>query len=538
MRYARAASSLGTRSPRRRAATAGHSGSEPRRDRREPHDDRADRRPAAPCAAACRRRARRDRTRPTADSRCRAARARPSTIAGTTNRRLNGTDGERRRSRRAATLGRPVRSLDRHRRRRRRHPRDGYSVMLDRYEDRRGLRWSWPCAVACARPTPHDSRRSPTAELRDRPLRRRRARQQRGRSRWAAPRSRERASARRARSSTPSAPAVRPTTDTDCVELGLSLRLPDRLAVDATTQQRHHDSATTAAPSVAHRRRRAARPRLGRARSPRAARTTASTSIGADARRRRRCAVQGSRSRTGSRRSITRDRRRVADRASFDARAELRRAARTLFSITGAGARGRRARGSRDAQSFRIGASLVERRSTAARSRDRQCTDPTICDGYILPDRVVTPCACSPAARYRWAATAWNQTGRRHVSRRARRSPLVADVVVTGAVAERVRPRRRSASTSSQRIGRHVASRVRGGVEYEWLPGRLRVRAGSYWEPGPLRRRRAAASTRRSASRSASFEFQLWGRRRGRITLTGDVAARYRNVGLSIGFWH
>jgi hypothetical protein len=34
------------------------------------------------------------------------------------------------------------------------------------------------------------------------------------------------------------------------------------------------------------------------------------------------------------------------------------------------------------------------------------------------------------------------------------------------------------------------------------------------------------------------FEVNVWGRRRGRITLTGDVAERYRNVGVSIGFWH
>ncbi|HVK82691.1 MAG TPA: hypothetical protein VM513_01220 [Kofleriaceae bacterium] len=29
-----------------------------------------------------------------------------------------------------------------------------------------------------------------------------------------------------------------------------------------------------------------------------------------------------------------------------------------------------------------------------------------------------------------------------------------------------------------------------------------------------------------------------WGRRRGRVSFTGDVASRYRNVAVSIGLWH
>jgi hypothetical protein len=33
-------------------------------------------------------------------------------------------------------------------------------------------------------------------------------------------------------------------------------------------------------------------------------------------------------------------------------------------------------------------------------------------------------------------------------------------------------------------------------------------------------------------------EVFVWGYRRGRIGITGDVAARYCNVGLSIGLWH
>ena len=35
------------------------------------------------------------------------------------------------------------------------------------------------------------------------------------------------------------------------------------------------------------------------------------------------------------------------------------------------------------------------------------------------------------------------------------------------------------------------------------------------------------------------FQFNFWDRpRRGRISLTSDIAESYRNGGLSIGFWH
>ena len=34
------------------------------------------------------------------------------------------------------------------------------------------------------------------------------------------------------------------------------------------------------------------------------------------------------------------------------------------------------------------------------------------------------------------------------------------------------------------------------------------------------------------------FEENVWGPRRGRISFTGDVAERYRNIAVSVGFWH
>jgi hypothetical protein len=183
-------------------------------------------------------------------------------------------------------------------------------------------------------------------------------------------------------------------------------------------------------------------------------------------------------------------------------------------------------------QSFRIGASLVAP-ITGTKVTVDQCTGVTIC--MYLPDRVVTPAQFSAGVAYRWAETAWNQqvggTFRDEVAVTA-----LADVVITGPSPDAY-GLDAFGIEQLERSGRHNSISVRGGVEYEWVPGRFRVRGGSYWEPN----RFEGVAGRLHATfgiEGRVLEFQLWGRRRGRITLTGDVAAGYRNLGLSIGFWH
>jgi hypothetical protein len=183
-------------------------------------------------------------------------------------------------------------------------------------------------------------------------------------------------------------------------------------------------------------------------------------------------------------------------------------------------------------ESFRVGATFVGSIAGSNITVD-QCTAGTICQ--LLPDRVVTPAQLAGGVAYRWAETAWNQTVggtfRDEVSLTA-----LADVVITG-------PSPNAYGLDAfgieqlERSGRHSALSIRGGVEYEWLPGRLRVRGGSYWEPN----RFEGVPGRLHATfgiEGRVFEFHAWGRRRGRITLTGDLASGYRNLGLSVGFWH
>ena len=203
----------------------------------------------------------------------------------------------------------------------------------------------------------------------------------------------------------------------------------------------------------------------------------------------------------------------------------------SLFSISGTGISAG-AQWIPRHQSFRIGATTTAATSGTKVTID-QCTGSDIC--ALLPDRVTTPAQFSAGIAYRWAETAWNQTVggtfRDEVS-----LTVVSDIVITG----------RSPDAYGldafgieqlERSGRHSAVSVRGGVEYEWIPGRLRIRGGSYWEPN----RFEGVPGRLHATmgiEGRAFEFQAWGRRRGRITLTADLASGYKNIGLSVGFWH
>jgi hypothetical protein len=114
---------------------------------------------------------------------------------------------------------------------------------------------------------------------------------------------------------------------------------------------------------------------------------------------------------------------------------------------------------------------------------------------------------------------------------------LAADLVITGAVPDGY-GLEKFGEKELQPSGRSAVVSLRAGAEYEALPGRLRVRGGSYWEPS----RFADASGRLHGTLGVEvslFQFRVWRwTYRVRISGTGDLAPRYFNVGASIGFWH
>ena len=179
--------------------------------------------------------------------------------------------------------------------------------------------------------------------------------------------------------------------------------------------------------------------------------------------------------------------------------------------------------------------------------------DPEDCEGYVLPERAALPWQVSVGAAWRRAPTAWNR--KVAAERRTNGTPsvtkwrdekyllLAADLVVTGHVPGGYGIEAFAASEQLQPSGRRVGISPRVGAEYEWVPGRFRIRGGTYWEPSRFR----DPEGRDIAGRlhiTLGLDLRVWSfcfwndRYRVRLSLTSDGAREYGNGGLSIGFWH
>jgi hypothetical protein len=162
--------------------------------------------------------------------------------------------------------------------------------------------------------------------------------------------------------------------------------------------------------------------------------------------------------------------------------------------------------------------------------------DPLNCEGYILPERVEVPWVVGGGAAYRFGSTPWNK--RVETRYRDELSLLVAaDLVVSGWV-----PNGHGVEAFArhrlQRSGLNVAASPRLGAEAEIIPGWLRLRAGTYWEPSRFR----GVDGRLHGTAGADIRlvgFTLFGSEyRLKVSLTADRAPRYGNAGVSFGFWH
>jgi hypothetical protein len=204
----------------------------------------------------------------------------------------------------------------------------------------------------------------------------------------------------------------------------------------------------------------------------------------------------------------------------------------SLFDITG-GALEMGATFSPGRRSFRLG--LTGSLPVTGRTPSVSSCNPMSCDGFILPDGVAVPWQLGAGAAYRFAPTAWNH--RLAQDYRDERSLMVeGDVMLVGAVPDGVSMDGFLAQ-EQQRSGDQVSMQVRGGALYEVVPGRLRLRGGSYWEPGRVSDRRGRVhGTAGLEWRFFSFHF-FGDPYRLQLAMGGDFASRYVNFGLSIGFW-
>jgi hypothetical protein len=204
-----------------------------------------------------------------------------------------------------------------------------------------------------------------------------------------------------------------------------------------------------------------------------------------------------------------------------------------LFTITGAGLEGgalyRPFR-----EDLRVGATLAL--PVTGRNVDNPNCDPLDCEGHILPERVAVPWELAAGVAWRFGPTRWNQwVGGKF---RDERGVIVgADLRLTGAVDDGMGLESFGRGLW-QRSGRSLSLGAHAGVEWEALPGRLRLRGGTYWEPG----RFVDVSGRPHVTAGVEvgfFTFRFWWNKKYRLRMgaTGDFAPRFGNAGLSFGFW-
>ncbi len=166
--------------------------------------------------------------------------------------------------------------------------------------------------------------------------------------------------------------------------------------------------------------------------------------------------------------------------------------------------------------------------------------DPLDCEGFILPDHAALPWQVAAGGAWRFGPTAWNRV----VAARWRDEKaliVAADLVVTGRVPDGY-GLEAFARQELQPSGRSVSWSPRAGAEYEWVPGRFRLRVGAYWEPARFRDPAGEEITGRVHGTLGLdlrvWQFRLWGKDyRIRTSITGDAARDYGNGGLSLGFW-
>jgi hypothetical protein len=164
------------------------------------------------------------------------------------------------------------------------------------------------------------------------------------------------------------------------------------------------------------------------------------------------------------------------------------------------------------------------------------CPDPANCNGLTPPASGESPWQIAAGFAWRFGQTTWNEPNP-VLFRDERALVLAADVAVVGPVTDGVSVAG-FAAQMTQPSGRAVTASVRLGGEGEILPGRLRVRAGGYWEPDRIEGRGGRLHGTTGAEVSL-FRFSFWEKeRRVRLALAADLAQRYQNIALSIGFWH
>jgi hypothetical protein len=184
-------------------------------------------------------------------------------------------------------------------------------------------------------------------------------------------------------------------------------------------------------------------------------------------------------------------------------------------------------------QSFRVALSGALPVYTGVVSYD---CDPNNCYGYILPDDAIVPWSATVSGAWRFGPTPWNHKidG---AYRDERQLTIALELEIVGAVSNGY-GMEAFAAKQLQVSGRNPSFDPHLGVEADVIPAWLRLRAGSYVESS--RFENTSARWHGTAGLEARvFAFHMGGHeRRVSVSLAGDFAERYKNAGVSLGFWN
>jgi len=152
---------------------------------------------------------------------------------------------------------------------------------------------------------------------------------------------------------------------------------------------------------------------------------------------------------------------------------------------------------------------------------------PVTVNGLIIPKEVILPASLGLGASYAvdsapfWKHRKWLVAGDLLFTASSTNA-----VGIESVLAQKIQP-----------VGTHDTLGVRLGSELETIPGRLRLRLGTYYEPSNYQ----GVSSRMHVTGGCEvrlFHTSIWGEYDWSLTATVDSARDYLNIIVSIGFWY
>jgi len=175
---------------------------------------------------------------------------------------------------------------------------------------------------------------------------------------------------------------------------------------------------------------------------------------------------------------------------------------------------------------FRLGAAYSSSISSN-QSLNNTGGSPVTVNGPIVPQQVILPAKFGVGFSYAVeSAPFWKNHKWLVAADLLFTEPSENAVGVESVLAQKIQP-----------VGTHRTISVRVGSELETIPGRLRLRMGSYYEPSNYE----GVSGRThltSGFEVRMFHSSIWGENDWGLTATIDSARDYLNILLSIGFWY